>query len=95
MDVVEANAYYSLSFASWLRWSHIELTSLDLVQALAWMLRSLEGVDVDCDSNSVYLRIREELNSLGIRFATFSKAVLFCSKLIRRYMGSVVPHNAN
>ncbi|WGS83384.1 MAG: SufD family Fe-S cluster assembly protein [Candidatus Hodgkinia cicadicola] len=100
------NAYYSLLFASCLRWSHVELklvevNSLDLVLAIKNAKRllgrceSLEDVDVVCDSNSIYLRISKELNSLGIRFAAFSKAVLLCSKLIRRYMGSVVSHNDN
>ncbi|XXM93575.1 SufD family Fe-S cluster assembly protein [Candidatus Hodgkinia cicadicola] len=98
------NAYYSLLFASCLRWSNIELNlveldSLDLVLAIENTKRvlrrcgSLEDVDVVCDASSVYLRISKELRNLGIRFAPFSKAVLLCSKTIRRYMGSVVSHN--
>ncbi len=45
------------------------------------------------DSSSVYLSVTKELKKLGILFTSLARAVLLYSKLVRRYMGSVVSQN--
>ncbi|MEX3955338.1 Fe-S cluster assembly protein SufB [Trinickia sp. EG282A] len=57
----------------------------------------LAGVAVDAvfDSVSVATTFREKLGELGIIFCSFSEAVERHPDLVRRYLGSVVPHTDN
>ncbi len=57
----------------------------------------LAGVAVDAviDSVSVTTTFKEELGKLGIIFCSFTEAVEKHPDLVRKYMGSVVPHTDN
>src|SRR3989344_2892158 len=57
----------------------------------------LSGVAVDAvfDSVSVATTFKEKLAELGIIFCSFSEAVQEHSELVRKYLGSVVPHSDN
>jgi Fe-S cluster assembly protein SufB len=57
----------------------------------------LAGVAVDAvfDSVSVATTFREKLADLGIIFCSFSEAVREHPELVRRWLGSVVPHTDN
>ncbi len=57
----------------------------------------LSGVAVDAvfDSVSVATTFREKLAELGIIFCSFSEAVTHHPDLVRKYLGSVVPHTDN
>ena len=57
----------------------------------------LSGVAVDAvmDSISVKTTFKETLAERGIIFCSFSEAVKEHPDLVRKYMGSVVPHNDN
>jgi Fe-S cluster assembly protein SufB len=57
----------------------------------------LAGVAVDAvfDSVSVATTFREKLAKLGIIFMSFSEAVQHHPDLVRKYLGSVVPHTDN
>lgn len=57
----------------------------------------LAGVAVDAviDSVSVKTTFRETLGELGIIFCSFSEAVHDHPELIKKYLGSVVPHTDN
>ncbi len=59
--------------------------------------KMLAGVAVDAvfDSVSVGTTFREELGKLGIVFCSFSEAVQKHPELVRKYLGSVVPHSDN
>ena len=57
----------------------------------------LAGVAVDAvfDSVSVATTFKDKLASLGILFSSFSEAVREHPELVRKYLGSVVPHTDN
>jgi Fe-S cluster assembly protein SufB len=57
----------------------------------------LAGVAVDAvfDSVSVATTFKDKLGSMGIVFCSFSEAVQEHPDLVRKYLGSVVPHNDN
>jgi Fe-S cluster assembly protein SufB len=57
----------------------------------------LSGVAVDAvfDSVSVATTFRAKLGELGIIFCSFSEAVQEHPELVRKYLGSVVPHTDN
>ena len=57
----------------------------------------LAGVAVDAvvDSVSIKTTYKEKLGELGIIFCSFSEAIQDHPELIRKYMGSVVPHTDN
>jgi Fe-S cluster assembly protein SufB len=57
----------------------------------------LAGVAVDAvfDSVSVATTFKEKLAELGIIFCSFSEAVQRHPELVRKWLGSVVPHNDN
>ena len=57
----------------------------------------LAGVAVDAvfDSVSVATTFKEKLGELGIIFCSFSEAVENHPELVRKYVGSVVPHTDN
>ena len=57
----------------------------------------LSGVAVDAvfDSVSVATTFKDKLAELGIVFSSFSEAVQNHPDLVRRYLGSVVPHSDN
>jgi Fe-S cluster assembly protein SufB len=57
----------------------------------------LAGVAVDAvfDSVSVATTFREKLASMGIIFMSFSEAVQHHPDLVKKYLGSVVPHTDN
>ena len=57
----------------------------------------LSGVAVDAvfDSVSVATTFREKLGELGIIFCSFSEAVKDHPELVKKYLGSVVPHTDN
>src|SRR6478752_4883365 len=57
----------------------------------------LAGVAVDAvfDSVSVATTFREKLASVGIIFMSFSEAVREHPELVKKYLGSVVPHTDN
>jgi Fe-S cluster assembly protein SufB len=57
----------------------------------------LAGVAVDAvfDSVSVATTYKEKLKELGIIFCSFSEAVQEYPELVRKYVGSVVPHSDN
>src|SRR6188472_274596 len=57
----------------------------------------LAGVAVDAvfDSVSVATTFREKLGSMGIIFMSFSEAVHHHPELVKKYLGSVVPHTDN
>lgn len=59
--------------------------------------KRLSGVAVDAvfDSVSVKTTFREELAEVGIVFCSFSEAVQEHPELIKKYLGSVVPHTDN
>ena len=59
--------------------------------------KRLTGVAVDAviDSVSVKTTFKEKLGELGIIFCSFSEAVHEHPELIKKYMGSVVPHTDN
>ncbi len=59
--------------------------------------KALTGVAVDAvmDSVSVKTTFRETLAELGIIFCSFSEAVNNHPDLVRKYLGSVVPHTDN
>jgi Fe-S cluster assembly protein SufB len=59
--------------------------------------KALAGVAVDAvfDSVSVATTFRSKLAELGIIFCSFSEAVRNHPDLVRRYLGSVVPHTDN
>jgi Fe-S cluster assembly protein SufB len=59
--------------------------------------KALSGVAVDAvfDSVSVATTFKDKLASLGIIFCSFSEAVQRHPDLVRRYLGSVVPHSDN
>lgn len=57
----------------------------------------LAGVAVDAvfDSVSVATTFKEKLNELGIIFGSMSEAIREHPELVRKYLGSVVPHTDN
>jgi Fe-S cluster assembly protein SufB len=57
----------------------------------------LAGVAVDAvfDSVSVATTFKEKLNDAGVIFCPFSEAVIKHPDLIKKYLGSVVPHRDN
>jgi Fe-S cluster assembly protein SufB len=57
----------------------------------------LSGVAVDAvfDSVSVATTFKDQLGALGIIFCSFSEAVRHHPDLVRKYLGSVVPHTDN
>jgi Fe-S cluster assembly protein SufB len=57
----------------------------------------LAGIAVDAvfDSVSVATTFREQLAKVGIIFCSFSEAVANHPELVRKYLGSVVPHTDN
>ena len=57
----------------------------------------LTGVAVDAvfDSVSVATTFKEKLGALGIIFCSFSEAVQKYPVLVKKYLGSVVPHSDN
>ena len=57
----------------------------------------LSGVAVDAvfDSVSVATTFREKLGELGVIFGSFSEAVREHPELVRKYLGTVVPHSDN
>src|SRR6476660_3370579 len=57
----------------------------------------LAGVAVDAvfDSVSVATTFREQLSKVGVIFCSFSEAVHNHPDLVRKYLGSVVPHTDN
>ncbi|HXR45991.1 MAG TPA: Fe-S cluster assembly protein SufB [Candidatus Limnocylindrales bacterium] len=59
--------------------------------------KRLSGVAVDAvlDSASVATTFKKELSKQGIIFCSFSEAVKNHPELVRKYMGTVVPHNDN
>src|SRR5436305_2613475 len=59
--------------------------------------KRLTGVAVDAvfDSVSVVTTFKEKLSELGIVFCSFSDAVQNHPELVKKYLGSVVPHNDN
>ena len=59
--------------------------------------KMLTGVAVDAvfDSVSVATTFKEKLSHLGIIFCSFSEAVHNHPELVRKYLGSVVPHADN
>ena len=59
--------------------------------------KALAGVAVDAvfDSVSVATTFKEKLKDLGIIFCSFSEAVREHPELVRKYIGSVVPHTDN
>jgi Fe-S cluster assembly protein SufB len=59
--------------------------------------KALAGVAVDAifDSISVATTFREELSKLGVIFCSISEAVQEHPDLVRKYLGSVVPHSDN
>jgi Fe-S cluster assembly protein SufB len=59
--------------------------------------KRLTGVAVDAvlDSVSVATTFRKDLEQLGIVFCSFSEAVKQHPELVRKYVGSVVPHTDN
>lgn len=59
--------------------------------------KHLAGVAVDAviDSISVKTTFKETLADMGIIFCSFSEAVQEHPDLVKKYMGSVVPHNDN
>src|SRR5579871_2527289 len=59
--------------------------------------KRLTGVAVDAvfDSVSVATTFKGKLAELGIIFCSFSEAVREHPELVRKYLGSVVPHNDN
>lgn len=59
--------------------------------------RALLGMATDTviDSKSVHTSYTDELNKLGIIFLPLSEAVIKYPKLVKEYLGSVVPHNDN
>ncbi|MGP1918127.1 MAG: Fe-S cluster assembly protein SufB, partial [Candidatus Hodgkinia cicadicola] len=97
------NAFYCLAFVSAPKWSEAQGSKLEVkVNATSKDCDNLENskvqyrdIDIVYNSTSVYLNITKELKGFGISFAPLSKAILLFSKLIRRYMGSVVFHNDN
>ena len=61
------------------------------------MLAGVTEVAVDAvfDSVSVATTFKEKLSELGIIFCSFSDAIREHPELVRRYLGSVVPHTDN
>ena len=59
--------------------------------------KKLSGVAVDfvMDSVSVATSFKEKLSELGIIFCSFSEAVHNHPDLVKKYMGTVVPHTDN
>jgi len=59
--------------------------------------KMLAGVAVDAvfDSVSVATTFKEKLAELGVIFCSFSEAVQEHPELVRKYLGSVVPHTDN
>jgi len=57
----------------------------------------LAGVAVDAvfDSVSVATTFKEKLSELGIIFCSFSEAVQHHPELVKKYLGTVVPHSDN
>lgn len=59
--------------------------------------KRLAGVafDVVMDSVSVATTFKEELSKVGVIFCSFGEAVQEHPELVRRYLGSVIPHTDN
>lgn len=59
--------------------------------------KRLQGIAVDIvmDSVSVQTTFKEKLGELGIIFCSFSEAVQEHPELVKKYMGTVVPHTDN
>jgi Fe-S cluster assembly protein SufB len=59
--------------------------------------KALAGVAVDVvfDSVSVATTFKEKLNELGIIFCSFGEAVRTHPDLVKKYLGTVVPHSDN
>lgn len=59
--------------------------------------KALSGVAVDVvfDSVSIATTFREKLKELGIIFCSFGEAVKHHPELVKKYLGSVVPHSDN
>ena len=59
--------------------------------------KTLAGVAVDAvfDSISIATTYKEKLHELGIIFCSFGEAVQEHPELVRKYLGSVVPHSDN
>ena len=59
--------------------------------------KMLAGVAVDAvfDSVSIATTFKEELAKAGVIFCSFSEAVRKYPELVKKYLGSVVPHTDN
>jgi Fe-S cluster assembly protein SufB len=59
--------------------------------------KALSGVAVDAvfDSVSVVTTFKKELEAVGVIFCSMSEAVLEHPELVKKYIGSVVPHSDN
>ena len=59
--------------------------------------KKLSGVAVDAviDSVSIATTFKDKLSDLGIIFSSFSEAVINHPKLVKKYLGSVVPKTDN
>ncbi|EEA03234.1 FeS assembly protein SufB [Burkholderia sp. H160] len=96
-------AYYSAPMAQKNRPRSLEEVDPELLRTyekLGVPLKEREilaGVAVDAvfDSVSVATTFGEKLGALGIVFCSFSEAVQTHPDLVRRYLGSVVPHTDN
>jgi Fe-S cluster assembly protein SufB len=53
------------------------------------------AVDAVLDSASVATTFREELAKVGVIFCSFTEAVKHHPDLVKKYLGTVVPHNDN
>jgi len=78
----------------------VEPELLETYEKLGIPLREREilaGVAVDAvfDSISVATTFKEKLGALGIIFCSFSEAVQEHPELVRKYLGTVVPHTDN
>jgi Fe-S cluster assembly protein SufB len=81
-------------------WDEVDPKLIETYEKLGVPLQeraALAGVAVDAvfDSVSVKTTFKEELAEQGIIFSSFSEAVHDHPELVKRYLGSVVPHTDN
>ena len=98
----DAISYYSAprTGAKYQSWDEVDPKLIETYEKLGVPLHErakLAGVAVDAvfDSVSVGTTFKEDLARAGVIFCSFSEAVREHPELVRKYLGSVVPHTDN
>src|SRR5918996_1308581 len=84
------------------QWHNLKINPIDYQNIIYYSapkqkasLKSLDAVDPVFDSVSVATTFKKQLADVGIIFCSFSEAVQHHPDLVKKYLGSVVPHTDN